>query len=149
MIHYRLDAAGLLPLCRLIEAAAPGDQRPEERARRFSYDRCLLTALVDRWRPETHTFHLTVGEMTPTLQDVTFLLGLPCAGIPVSAPDAPLSWRESLELRFAHVQRRVGAPPYVPAATREQFGPQKRWILQFAVRFIIIKQFNIIVSVFI
>jgi hypothetical protein len=36
-----------------------------------------LTALVDRWRPETHTFHLRAGEMTSTLQDVSMILGLP------------------------------------------------------------------------
>ncbi|KAK1612682.1 hypothetical protein QYE76_036355 [Lolium multiflorum] len=39
-----------------------------------------LTALVDRWRPETHTFHLRTGEMTPTLQDVSVILGLPIHG---------------------------------------------------------------------
>ncbi|KAK1662558.1 hypothetical protein QYE76_050717 [Lolium multiflorum] len=36
-----------------------------------------LTALVDRWRPETHTFHLRAGEMAPTLQDVSMILALP------------------------------------------------------------------------
>ncbi|KAK1604832.1 hypothetical protein QYE76_028505 [Lolium multiflorum] len=44
-----------------------------------------LTALVDRWRPETHTFDLRAGEMTPTLQDVSMILGLPIQGEPLWA----------------------------------------------------------------
>lgn len=43
----------------------------------------LIHGLVERWRPETHTFHLPVGEMTVTLQDVSCLWGLPIHGIPV------------------------------------------------------------------
>ena len=43
-------------------------------------DRGLITALVERWRPETNTFHLPVGEMTVTLEDVSCLWGLPING---------------------------------------------------------------------
>ena len=35
-----------------------------------------LTYLVERWRLETHMFHVPVGEMTITLQDVAIILGL-------------------------------------------------------------------------
>jgi hypothetical protein len=34
-------------------------------------DTASLTALVDRWRPETHMFHLSFGEITVMLQDIT------------------------------------------------------------------------------
>ncbi|KAL4306325.1 hypothetical protein AHAS_Ahas16G0167000 [Arachis hypogaea] len=40
----------------------------------------LLSALVERWRPETYTFHLSVGEVTVTLEDVSYILDLPIIG---------------------------------------------------------------------
>ncbi|XP_016198992.1 protein MAIN-LIKE 1-like [Arachis ipaensis] len=43
----------------------------------------LLAALV-RWRPETHTFVLPVGEVTVTLEDVAQTFGLLIDGEPVS-----------------------------------------------------------------
>ncbi|XP_012573198.1 serine/threonine-protein phosphatase 7 long form homolog [Cicer arietinum] len=40
--------------------------------------------MVERWRPETHTFHLPIGECTITLEDVYYILGLNVSGLPVS-----------------------------------------------------------------
>ncbi|KAI4308061.1 hypothetical protein L6164_031178 [Bauhinia variegata] len=49
----------------------------------ISLDNPLISALVERWRRETNTFHLNVGEMTVTLKDVALLLGLSIDGEPV------------------------------------------------------------------
>ncbi|XP_006579156.1 protein MAIN-LIKE 1-like [Glycine max] len=40
----------------------------------------LISALVERWHGETNTFHLPVGELTITLDDVSSLLHLPITG---------------------------------------------------------------------
>ncbi|KAD6119485.1 hypothetical protein E3N88_10756 [Mikania micrantha] len=54
-------------------------------------DRALISALVERWRPETHTFHLPIGETTITLQDVNVLWGLPIEGNVVSGAELTLN----------------------------------------------------------
>ena len=102
-------------------------RRRDERATRFQYDMSLLAALLDRWRPETHTFHLTVGEMAPTLQDMALLLGLPIAGTSVAARDVPGTWREDLLARFANVPRNDRADPYRTFVSTH--GVTQKWLL--------------------
>uniref|UniRef100_A0A7N2M894 Aminotransferase-like plant mobile domain-containing protein n=1 Tax=Quercus lobata TaxID=97700 RepID=A0A7N2M894_QUELO len=40
-------------------------------------DHALITAFVERWCPETHTFYLPHCEMTITLQNVKIIMGMP------------------------------------------------------------------------
>ncbi|XP_071722708.1 protein MAIN-LIKE 2-like [Rutidosis leptorrhynchoides] len=54
----------------------------------MEYDHHLLTALAERWRSEIHSFHLSVGEATITLQDVEVLLGLRVHSFPVTGTES-------------------------------------------------------------
>ncbi|KAL8505556.1 hypothetical protein ACS0TY_016699 [Phlomoides rotata] len=71
-------------------------------------DQHLTTALVERWRSETHTFHLPVGEATITLQDVAIMWGLPIDGNAVVCADPPRTiddWRAHCEHLLGFVPR--------------------------------------------
>nr|ABG22009.1 transposon protein, putative, Mutator sub-class [Oryza sativa Japonica Group] len=99
-----LRAAGLLPLCRIVEAVAD-DRDP---AKRWDADRSLLAAL-----------------------DVSYLLGLPLAGAPVGPVDGVFGWKEDITALFKHVMRlpHIGPPNTLPPYST--VGPSKAWLLQF------------------
>nr|GME08042.1 serine/threonine-protein phosphatase 7 long form homolog [Ipomoea batatas] len=69
-------------------------------------DHHLITALVERWRPEVHAFHLPFGEVTITLQDVEVLLGLKVDGRPVIG-----KIDQSKLVRFAQIENLLGFTP--------------------------------------
>ena len=53
-----------------------------------------ITALTDRWRPETHSFHLALGEMTVTLEDIAMISGLPIEGRALTGKVKSEGWRQ-------------------------------------------------------
>jgi hypothetical protein len=104
-----------------------------ERLTRFSYDALLIAAFMDRCRPETHTFHFPVCEMTLSLEDAAMLGGLPCAGQAMGSIDIPATWHSNFLARFANVPRNDRVPaPYVAFADTHR--PTWTWIQQFSVR---------------
>ncbi|KAK1694130.1 hypothetical protein QYE76_010827 [Lolium multiflorum] len=125
----RLKWAGLLPFARLVEATMSEviGERVGTPIKRLQYDHSLLTSLVDRWRPETHTFHFRWGEMAPTLQDVSYLLGLPLAGRAIGPLAEPVDWDLQMPARFEGI--RVGQPDFLC----EDHGPKCDWLLNFEV----------------
>jgi hypothetical protein len=73
--------SGFLPLARLVIGGL------------LMMDFAALTALVDRWRLETHTFHLLCGETMVMVQDVTMILGLPIDNTLICEPVPSAWWR--------------------------------------------------------
>ncbi|MBA0812810.1 hypothetical protein Gohar_026746 [Gossypium harknessii] len=53
----------------------------------------LINALIERWRPETDTFHLSCGECTITLEDVQLQLRLPVDGSALTGSVQSTDWR--------------------------------------------------------
>jgi hypothetical protein len=63
-------------------------------------DSSLQSALVDRWRSETLTFHLRCGELTPTLKDMSLITGLPISGKPLVPTAFSSDWPDDIQVRL-------------------------------------------------
>ncbi|KAK5831814.1 hypothetical protein PVK06_015613 [Gossypium arboreum] len=60
-------------------------------------DHPLISALVTKWKPETHTFHLPCGECTITIEDVSLQLNLLVDGEVVTGPVISADWSATCE----------------------------------------------------
>nr|XP_034577544.1 uncharacterized protein LOC117841082 [Setaria viridis] len=81
-----LQRAGFLPLATLVKVGLS------------KMNNATLTALVDRWRLETHTFHLSSDEMTIILEDISMLFELRVDGRAVTGNIKPIGWRDMVHL---------------------------------------------------
>ncbi|XP_040946107.1 protein MAIN-LIKE 2-like [Gossypium hirsutum] len=91
----------------------------------------LISALVERWRPETHTFHLPCGECCIILEDVAVQLKLPIDGNAVTGVSSisrlatlcyKLLGRSPSEGKFASLRLSwlKANFEYLPSTTNEQ-----------------------------
>jgi hypothetical protein len=134
--------------------AGEGDDEEEEDVvgrdtRHQIIDKGLLTALVDRWRPETHTFHLPCGEMAITLQDVSMLIRLPLAGQAIVLPDPLVDWRDDIIGRYACIVPEDDSDIKCFFSEDEARGPTLHWLSQFEVKLIRPYNFSVMILCFV
>jgi hypothetical protein len=86
--HYvpLLHQASLLAIAEIVHRGMP------------VFNATAITALVDRWRPGTHSFHLLCDEMMKTLEDVAMILGLPIRGRHVTNHVDSAGWHERVTI---------------------------------------------------
>ena len=65
--------------------------------------------------------------MAPTLEDVSYLLGLPLRGHAIGPLEPPFDWEPAMAARFE------GVYDGAPALQMERHGPKLDWLLWFQV----------------
>ena len=99
--------------------------------RQMKIDPALITSLVERWRPETHSFHLPTTEETVTLKDVAVIWGLPISGRPVTGPSDD-EWTNQLQNAFGFELPNEAFKNKL--VKRVPGGPDKRRLSPYAIR---------------
>ncbi|KAG8481626.1 hypothetical protein CXB51_026473 [Gossypium anomalum] len=88
ILRGRVNGVGYSPDARLMSYLELAGFGSAALTRTFDLRYDLISALVERWRLETHTFHLPCGECTVTLEDVALQFGLPIDGDAVTGVSA-------------------------------------------------------------
>ncbi|XP_016706905.1 serine/threonine-protein phosphatase 7 long form homolog [Gossypium hirsutum] len=83
VVHGHLQDVGFLNVARMLEGN--------------KLDPPLISALIERWRPETNTFHLPYDQCTITLEDVNLQLSLLVDGDVITGPVVTVDWTATRE----------------------------------------------------
>jgi hypothetical protein len=86
----------------------------------------VTTAFVDRWRPETHNFHLPCGEMSVLMEDVAHILLLRLDGPVVSGTINTENWKD-LVYQFTS---RYHSEPEEGKKEKKTIGVSSNWLHQ-------------------
>ncbi|MED6184891.1 hypothetical protein PIB30_051820 [Stylosanthes scabra] len=87
-------------------------------------------SIVERWCPEMHSFHMSWDEVTITLQDVAYHIGLRTHGHPVDEA------MRDFQMWYQHptwgwvVELLGDRPSYNPKAWKESFSLKMTWLRQ-------------------
>ena len=92
---------------------------------------------------DTLTFHLPCGEMTPMLQDVAYLLGLPIVGEAVGPRVVAASWKDDLEARLPWLT--AWKKQVQSTRTREQQVLRRHG--SYSLQYVFIPNINLIVTI--
>lgn len=83
-------------------------------------DADLISAFVERWQPDTNSFHMPFGEMTIMMHDVHYILGISVDGMLVTK-DGGTSYMKNVVMEMLGVgedtMRQIWAHGAVPAKT--------------------------------
>ncbi|KAG8503631.1 hypothetical protein CXB51_001567 [Gossypium anomalum] len=71
------------------------------------FDPTLVNALVERWRPDMHTFYLPCNECIVTLEDVQLQLGLPVDELVVIRKTILLTLQNIKDLHHIYLRERT------------------------------------------
>lgn len=85
----------------------------------------IVSGFVERWMPETNSFHLPFGEMTITLDDIEHICGIPIMGKPVTGMGSKIEYEDMIELMI----KTLGCDYEVAVrGTHESYAVTLEWI---------------------